>query len=216
MCAAALQSTSYWNPVEKLILHLSPVTRRKAVKDQGLTRGPNNNNAVKDKKIRRGRRTHSEPSADNLSNRSSVESIPNHSVPQQPNLTLSNNICCEDDKYVHSKFSGQNRGASNGPFHNQKDTNHVPKVGGHSYVPSTTSTSYLPISSPRNHRSILLRRTGCANHAPKASFNSSSSNSLSSPTSGSASSENDDPSLFSNEVQTMKCHSLFKVCELSY
>ena len=80
MCAAGLQSSSsYWSPVEKLILHLSPVTRRKTLRNnQGSLKGSNNNNnnnTINEKKSRRGRRTHSEPSAGHGSNRTSATEV---------------------------------------------------------------------------------------------------------------------------------------------
>ena len=212
MCAAGLQSASYWTPVEKLILHLSPVTKRKAVKSHGLNRGTNNNNHTFHEQLqRRGRRTHSEPSPGHGSNRASLESIPNGS--QQHSNTYSHTRNDNDNSHglpsVHNKIV-----ANNNSFHNQKDGNNCHKVGGHGFVNGFQSGSFLPCSSPRNHRNLLLRRRCGDSHVAKISINSSSSNSLSSPTSGSASSENDEQSLFSSEIQTMKCHSLFKVCEL--
>ena len=212
MCAAGLQSASYWTPVEKLILHLSPVTRRKAVKTQGLNQGTNNNNSVHEQLQRRGRRTHSEPSPGHGSNRASLESIQNTSVTQQHSNTYSRSV--NENENIPPVPSANNARTSHiNSLHNQKDGNNVHKINGHhGFVNGFQSGSFLPCSSPRHHRNILLRRRGGENHATKTSINSSSSNSLSSPTSGSASSENDDQSLFSNEIQTMKCHSIYKVC----
>ena len=205
MCAAGLQSVSYWTPVEKLILHLSPVTKRKAVKTQQSliqsTTTNNNNNIFNERKHRRGRRTHSEPSHDGHGlNRASLESIHNG---QQSNTSVKKSS--GNDNEVYPALSGHSRVSNSNGSSIQKDTNSLSKVG-------FQSVNFLPTSSPRHHRNLLLRRGGCANHVPKTSINSLSSNSLSSPTSGSASSENDEQSLFSNEIQTMKCHCLFKVC----
>ena len=225
MCAAGLQSSSsYWSPVEKLILHLSPVTRRKAVRNnQGSLKGSNNNNnnnTINEKKSRRGRRTHSEPSAGHGSNRTSVESIPSEGTSYQQSAK-DNQTCNSNDNhslpplaYGHHKISNHQKESVN---------NHWHRSNGHHHGGGTTngfhSINLLPTSSPRSHRNLLMKR-GCGNsgssHASKPSINSCSSTSLSSPTSGSASSsENDDQSLFFNEIQTMKCHSLFKVCKLS-
>lgn len=207
MCAAGLQSASYWSPVEKLILHLSPVTRRKAVKAQGHNQTNNNNNGTFHGQLhRRGRRTHSEPSTGHGSNRASLESIPNGSLTQQNenNKTSNNNI-----EYRKSlSTSGHQKIVNNNSLNQHKD--HVHKCNGHGFQSGT----FLAGNSPRHHRNLLLRRRGGDQHqSTKASINSSSSNSLSSPTSGSASSESDEhQSLFFNEIQTMKCHCLFKVC----
>ena len=225
MCAAGLQSSSsYWSPVEKLILHLSPVTRRKTLRNnQGSLKGSNNNNnnnTINEKKSRRGRRTHSEPSAGHGSNRTSVESIPSEGTSYQQSAK-DNQTCNSNDNhslpplaYGHHKISNHQKESVN---------NHWHRSNGHHHGGGTTngfhSINLLPTSSPRSHRNLLMKR-GCGNsgssHASKPSINSCSSTSLSSPTSGSASSsENDDQSLFFNEIQTMKCHSLFKVCKLS-
>ena len=224
MCAAGLQSSSsYWSPVEKLILHLSPVTRRKTLRNnQGSLKGSNNNNnnnTINEKKSRRGRRTHSEPSAGHGSNRTSVESIPSEGTSYQQSAK-DNQTCNSNDNhslpplaYGHHKISNHQKESVN---------NHWHRSNGHHHGGGTTngfhSINLLPTSSPRSHRNLLMKR-GCGNsgssHASKPSINSCSSTSLSSPTSGSASSsENDDQSLFFNEIQTMKCHSLFKVCKL--
>ena len=210
MCAAGLQSASYWTPVEKLILHLSPVTRRKAVKAQGNHQSATNNNSTFHGQLhRRGRRTHSEPSSGHGSNRVSLESIPNGSHQNERTHQKSNNNNNETRKSLSS--SGQHKTLNNNSLNSHKD--HPNKCNGH----GLQSGTFLSSSSPRNHRNLLLRRRGGDHHqSAKTSINSSSSNSLSSPTSGSASSEIDEhQSLFSNEIQTMKCHCLFKVrlCE---
>ena len=211
MCAAGLQSASYWTPVEKLILHLSPVTRRKAVKAQGNHQPTNNNNSTFHGQLhRRGRRTHSEPSTGHGSNRASLESIPNGSITHHNEINSKSNNNNENRKSLSS--SGQQKVLNNNSLNQHKDQ--VQKCNGHGFQ----SGSFLAGNSPRHHRNLLLRRRGGDQHpSTKASINSSSSNSLSSPTSGSASSENDEhQSLFSNEIQTMKCHCLFKVRENEY
>ena len=99
MCAAGLQSASYWTPVEKLILHLSPVTRRKAVKAQGNHQPTNNNNSTFHGQLhRRGRRTHSEPSTGHGSNRASLESIPNGSINHHNEINSKSNNNNETSK----------------------------------------------------------------------------------------------------------------------
>ena len=174
MCAAGLQSASYWTPVEKLILHLSPVTKRKAVKSQGLSRGSSNNNHTFHEQLqRRGRRTHSEPSPGNGSNRASLESIPNVSTTQQQSNTYSH--ARNDNDNSHVVPSGHNKMANNNSLHNQKDGNNSHKLGGHGFVNGFQSGSFLPCSSPRNHRNLLLRRRCGENNVAKVSINSSSS-----------------------------------------
>ena len=56
-------SVSYWSPMEKLILHLSPVARRKTLKNTSLN---NNNNSSKTSSLGRNvnrQRNKSEPNA---------------------------------------------------------------------------------------------------------------------------------------------------------
>ena len=129
MCAAGLQSASYWNPVEKLILHLSPVTRRKAVKALGNHQATNNNNTFHGQLHRRGRRTHSEPSTGHGSNRASLESITNGSLTHQNEQThtRSNNNNNETRKSLSS--SGHHKTLNNNSLHSHKD--HAQKSNAH-------------------------------------------------------------------------------------
>ena len=216
MCSAALQSASYWTPVEKLFLHLSPVTRRKAVKDQTVQNGVNKRN-VEDQRSYRDRRTRSESSSGDGSSRVSLESSPKKSIFQHRS-PISTHKSIEKRNRSPSNLSGSCRVGCSHHRNSQKDTGaNLLNKGGASMLGVNPVTPTLT-SSHRNHRNLLRRNYINPSHVAKTSINSSSSNSLSSPTSGSASSENEEPSLFANEMQTMKCHCLYKVrrlCEKS-